>query len=99
MAERGPIDRMTQRRLEDESSPEDVPEEEPGGESTATEVEPGPPEEPPSIPLAKPPLLLEGASDDNLRKRQDAWYAERARHEAYRRARRSEGSSADEAQR
>ena len=75
---------MTQRRLgEDPPSPE-APEEEP----LTTEEESGSPPEPPATAPARPPLRLEGASDTELRRRQDAWLAERARHEASRRTHR-----------
>jgi hypothetical protein len=86
VAERRPDERVTQRRLEDETSSSDEPDEDP----VPTESDPALPEEPPTPPVAKPPLHLEGPSDAGLRQRQDAWLAERARHEAYRRTRRAE---------
>jgi hypothetical protein len=51
------------------------------------------------MPPARPPLHLEVASDVQLRQRQLAWSVERARHEAYHRARRSEDAAADGAER
>ena len=100
MAERSPTDRVTQRRLEDEPATPAEPAEEPAppeGDPGADPL-PGPVpamtpgEESPAAPPGKPPLHLEGPSDVELRKRQDAWSVEKARHEARRRARRSEDS-------
>jgi hypothetical protein len=93
MATRGPADRMTQRRLAEEPAPPEESDPEPPS------PEPGsvPAVETAATPIGKPPLHLEGTSDAELRKRQEAWSEERARHEAYRRARRSEGSEETEA--
>jgi hypothetical protein len=76
---------MTQRRLEDEAPPA----EESDGATTVPESEPDPVEDAPLAPATRPALHLEGPSDVELRKRQDAWSVERTRHEAYRRERRA----------
>jgi hypothetical protein len=100
MAERSPVDRMTQRRLEEELVPAEPEDGEPEADPVPVDHEPAAlPDETPTPPTAKPPLHLEGASDVELRKRQDAWYAERSRHEAFRRARRAEEAASVGSQR
>ncbi len=84
MAERGAAGLMTQRRLGEDPPPPEAPEEEP----LATEEESSVPPEITTAAPVRPPLRLDGPSDTELRQRQDAWLAERARHEAYRRTHR-----------
>jgi hypothetical protein len=76
--ERDRARRLTQRSLDPDSGarPEPVPP--PPLDAVPQEVpEPARP--------APPRIVLDGPSDRELRKRQEAWYAERERFEAYRR--------------
>jgi hypothetical protein len=72
---------MTQRRLDPEPEPDEG-----AGEDASHAVETA--EEPPTEATspATPRIVLDGPSDTELRKRQAAWFAERARHEALRRS-------------
>jgi hypothetical protein len=71
---------MTQRRLDPDPPADDAaPPEGPRGDDDDV----APVAEPTAAPAA--PLDLGGPSDTELRKRQAAWFAERARHEALRR--------------
>ncbi len=78
MEESGRARRVTQRSLDTEASPPTLAGAEPASPAPLPPADSlPPPDEPPFEPLAP--------SDTELRKRQMAWFAERARHEAARR--------------
>jgi hypothetical protein len=83
---------MTQRRLEEEAPPEPGEAEEPG----VPEPLPSSPSGVETAPVRVPPDLLRDPCDTDLRKRQAAWNAERARHEAHLKSRRVEAPASTE---
>jgi hypothetical protein len=77
---------MTQRRLDPEQPPDEAaPDDAAIDDASTPSLSPVPQPEPERA--APPePIVLSGPSDTELRKRQEAWFAERARREAARRS-------------